>query len=130
MKVYLIKEYDVAKQFRQLFRLSADCGALRWNRVFVNKPIKVCEAIEVIEEYIQNCIDQYCTQEALFGEISEEETEKLYPLFRKSPVLKSTLGSGVVLIDEKLSVTSALEEYSIPPILFDALRTAGNILLV
>ena len=129
MKLYLIKDDEIAKQFRQLNRLNADCVSFRWSKTFVEKPKEVTEALDVIENYIYDIFDKYCNKETLFREVNESDKQQIFSLFRCSSVLEKVLGSGVILSSEKEIVIAELKKHPVFNSILAAVNTGQNVLI-
>lgn len=130
MKLYLIENKTDAIQVRQLLQLSADCASFRWNRNLKSKPENVSRALDIIEDYVSNLIDDYCNKGELYAEIDETEEKSMIISFKCSQILKKTLGTGVVLADEYIVVKQELEKFSELKTINEVLSEGKNLLIL
>ena len=130
MKIYFIDAENDAVGARQLLRLSADCASIRWSKFLENKPSSLIEALDVIETYVEDKLKEVCNLENDSYILSEKQDEELFASYKKSEVLKNTVGSGVVLVSEFDIVREEISKYPQLNFLIDAFCCKKNLLII
>lgn len=129
MKLYLIDKQDDAIQLAQLLKLNSECAKLHWSRSIKNIPNEVINSLEVIENYVETKIYDSCNSKNVFGELSDDEEALMFDAFKKTPELRDSLGTGVVLADNANKVKELIKGKVIPCIIEKALSTGKSVVL-
>ena len=129
MKVYSIKDESVAKQLAQLISLNAECIKLHWSRTITDVPNNVMNALEIIEDYVENVIENKCMG-SLIGELSQTDEDKMISIIKKNPELRNSIGLGVVYAGTQAKqVNDIAKQTGMPKIICDALELKGNTII-
>ncbi|MGN8807566.1 MULTISPECIES: hypothetical protein [unclassified Blautia] len=129
MKVYSIKDESVAKQLAQLISLNAECVKLQWSRTITDVPNNVMSALETIEGYVENVIENKCGG-SLVGELSQTDEDNMISIIKKNPELRSTIGLGVVYAGAQTKqVNDIAKKVEMPKIICDALDLNANTII-
>lgn len=99
MNIYTIEDNKVAASLCQLLKLNAECAKLHWSRVITDVPDDVRKALEIVEGYVENEVNKSC-KDKMF-ELTDIEEEDMLLFIRQNPLLRSTLGNGVVMSGEQ-----------------------------
>lgn len=131
MKLYLIENVDVANQYYQLLKLNSECAKLQWSRSIKNIPTDVTKSLETVQDYVESKLYENCNENTLVSELSSQEEDYMYSLFKKSETLKKRLGSGVVLAGEQANeVTNELSGIEELKKITDALNSGKNLIML
>lgn len=131
MKYYLLEDETSAKNCRQLLKLAAECAKLNWSKTMGDMPEKVQAASLVIQDYVEEKLMEYCNSKTYAGEISESEESELFVLFKKYPLLKDTLGSGVVIAGKEAGkVAEELRVLKAPDKIIQAISSGKQFVMV
>lgn len=129
MKIYAISDENVAKQLAQLIKLNAECAKLHWSRTIKDIPVDVSEALETIEAFVEDRVNEQC-RGSMFGELSADDETAMMTAVRKTPELREALGTGVVCSGEEAEeVKRVIQNLKMPGVLIDALETGKNIII-
>lgn len=94
-------------------------------------PEKVKAASSVIQDYVEEKLMEYCNPKTYAGKISESEKSELFALFKKYPLLKDTLGSGVVIVGKEAGrVAEELRVLKAPDKIIQAIHWGKQFVMV
>lgn len=130
MKIYFIDAENDAIGARQLLRLSADCASVRWSKFLENKPSNLIESLDVIETYVEEKLKEVCYSKDDPYILSEKDDKELFTSYKKSEVLKNTVGSGVILVSEFDIIREEIRQYPQLNFLIDAFCCKKNLLII
>lgn len=131
MKCYVIDNNEIAKNFKQLLKLNAECAKLQWSKTLTNLPQNVNESLSILQEFTEMKIEEECNQTSFVGELSEDIEDMLFKLFRKSNLLKDTLGVGVILSgNEAVDVLEELKKNNVPNSFLQLIKTDKNFIMI
>lgn len=128
MKIYTISDDKAADDVSLLLRLNADCARLHWSRSINHIPTDVMEALETIEIYIESKVAEICGSP--FSELTDDEENQMLRLIKTNPVIKTSLGKGVVLRGQQArEVAAELKTESGLDKICGAIESGNNIIL-
>lgn len=131
MKCYVIDNNEMARNYKQLLKLNAECAKLQWSKTLTNLPQNVGESLAVLQEFTELKLGEECNQNSFVGEVNEDTEEKLFKLFRKSNLLKETLGVGVVLSGNEASdVVEELKKNGVPSSFLQLIQVDKNFIMI
>lgn len=97
MKIYSISNEENAIQIKQLIRLSAECTRLQWSRNIKKIPRDVMQALERVEGFASERIDELCQGASYSYELSSKDEDDLMRLLKETPEIRDIIGSGVIM---------------------------------
>ncbi len=131
MNLYLIEDEKTAKNYKQLINLGAQCTKLQWSRTITDLPDHVQSALITIQDFVEFQLMDSCNAKTQVGFLNSDEETLLFSLFQKSPLIKETLGYGVVLAGtEADQVICELKKLGGPQKIIEALHSQKHLILI
>lgn len=107
MNIYLTDDRQNAENMAQLLKLNSECVKLQWSKTIADIPVRVTEALNTVEEYIDQAVAN-CTE--FFAEMTDEEENEMISIIKKYPDLRKTLGTGVIFQGEQQKELQSIAE--------------------
>lgn len=128
MNIYLADDTQSCSTIAQLIELNSACAALHWSINSHELPDKVIDALETIENYIQERIADICDEK--IAAFSDEEQSYILSLLKQNQVLRETIGSCIITSGEEANkVLSIIENDMHLKTLKAALASGKNVVI-
>ncbi len=129
MRAYQLKNEIKAKKLRHLLLLNAECIRLKWSRDFKDIPDTVSDSLDSIISYISTTVPKEC--EPVVVSLSDDEEEAVINVIKVNPIIRESLGSGVVLQgEEAVTVLKIIKNEVLLSKLVFILESGKNLILL
>lgn len=108
MNIYTVRDDRTAKDILQLIKLNAECARVHWSRTINNVPANVMNALETIEDYVENKVAELC--DAKVCELTQAEEDEIIQFIKRNQDLKPSLGAGVIMRNQAAELMRLMEK--------------------
>jgi len=129
MRIYVLTNKQAAKDCRQLLALKSDSLSLEYSKSLRSIPTNVLESLALLEEFVDSKVADLCSNNAAEIAIDNSEEQEIFQAIKTNGIIKTTLGSGVVLENEVPELMDAISNYHLLS-LKKALEIGKNIVVI
>ena len=136
MTVYTTNNKQLAAECKLLFSLNANCIQLRWSNNHDILSKSIIDSLIELEEFSNIILDQKTTLLKEIISFDENEENDMLCIIKSSPLLRLSIGSGVVFAGEMSNmVFTELEEKidntnSVKQIILDTLMSGDHLIII
>ena len=134
VKIYFVEDQEQAILLRKLNSIQARCGLMAHGYRMPETTREEHEAVLTVINYCKRNIAKQLKSCKLFAKLSSSEDDETYDAQQLSPLVKVTLGSCCVLVDDTEKLLKELQQLglckTVQEALQEALKTNKNLFLM